>query len=158
MATKAGDVRGIPDCYKEAVVDSILNNLSARVCGKGEFHGVVANTRPSDLLVSGFLLPRPEEIQGADEETSPLHISTHGDDFHAAAAELHRPLRIKLWASVYVRVFPSVSDVSDDGELRPEFHLQQEFSKALRTRTYEAMDALRAELGVERFKESAISI
>jgi len=155
MATKAVDVRGIPDCYKEAVVDSILNNLSARVCGKGEFHGVVANTRPSDLLVSGFLLPRPEEIQGADEETSPLHISTHGVDFHAATSELHRPLRIKLWASVYVRVFPSVSDVSEDGELRPEFHLQQEFSKALRTRTYEAMDALRAELGVERFKESA---
>lgn len=156
MATKAVDVRrSIPDPYKEAVVDSILNNLSARVSGTGEFHRVISNTRPSDLLVSGFLVPRPEELRDSDEETSPLQINAHGIDFHAATEGLRSPIRIKLRASVYVRVFPSAADVGPYGPLRPEFHFLTGISQTLRTGTYQAMDALRAELGVERFKESS---
>ncbi len=153
MVTKAVSAREIPDPPKEAVADSILNNLSARVSGKGEFHRVIANARPSDLLVSGFIVPLPEEARDSDEEANPLQINAHGLDFHVAATSLSHSIKLKLDASVYVRVFPSAADIAPGGPLTPVIHPRPEIGKGLRTRTYAAMDALRAELGVERFKE-----
>src|ERR1700681_3050737 len=146
MVTKAADARNIPDPCKEAVADSILNNLSARVSGKGEFHRVIANARPSDLLVSGFIVARPEEARDNDEEANPLQINAHGLDFHVSDASLGRPIKLKLGGSVYLRVFPSASDTSPGGGLTPVIHPNSEIGKGLRTRTYAAMDALRAEL------------
>jgi len=52
MVTKAVSAREIPDPPKEAVADSILNNLSARVSGKGEFHRV---KRPPQRSTSQWL-------------------------------------------------------------------------------------------------------
>jgi len=154
MVAKAADIRRIADPFKEAVVDSILNNLAARVSGKGEFRRVILNARPSDLLVSGFIVPLPEELRDADEETNPLQINAHGLDFHASAASLHKPIKLRLNGSIYLRIFPSAADMAVGGELPPVIlQPRPEIAKDLRTRTRSGMDALRAELGVERFKE-----
>jgi hypothetical protein len=155
MVTKAAIAKDIPDPCKEAVADSILNNLSARVSGKGRFHCIISNARPSDLLVSGFIVARPKKENENDEEANPLQINAHGLDFHVSDESLSRPIRLRLHGSVYVRVFPSVSDIARGGELTPEIRRAPEIDRGLRTRTYAAMDALRAELGVERFKESS---
>src|SRR3569833_307188 len=157
MVTKAVSARDIPDACKEAVADSILNNLSARVSGEGEFHRVIANARPSDLLVSGFIVARPEEARDNDEEANPLQINAHGLDFHVSDASLDRPIKLKLSGSVYLRVFPSARDIAPGGGLTPIIHLHSDIGKDLRARTYAAMDALRVELGVERFKENSHS-
>lgn len=153
MVTKAAIAKDIPDPCKEAVADSILNNLSARVSGKGEFHRTISNARPSDLLVSGFIVARPKKENESDEEANPLQINAHGLDFHVSDASLSRTVKLKLSGSVYLRVFPSVSDVAPGGGLTPDIRRDSEIDRGLRTSTYAAMDALRAELGVERFKE-----
>jgi hypothetical protein len=155
MVTKAVLARDIADPCKEAVADSILNNLSARVSGKGDFHRFISNARPSDLLVSGFIVPCPKKEGESDEEANPLQINAHGLDFHVSDASLARPIKLRLGGSVYLRVFPSVSDIAPGGELTPEIRRNSEIDRGLKTRTYAAMDALRAELGVERFKESS---
>ena len=61
MKVCAADAAKIDETCKEAVVDGLINNLGARVSGAGEFHRIIYKTRPSGLLVSGFLVPLPEE-------------------------------------------------------------------------------------------------
>lgn len=155
MVTKAAIAKEIPEACKEAVADSILNNLSARVSGRGEFHRTISNARPSDLLVSGFIVARPKQENESDEEANPLQINAHGLDFHVSDESLSRPIKLKLVGSVYVRVFPSVADIASGGELTPEIRRDPEIERGLRSKTYAAMDALRIELGVERFKENS---
>src|ERR1035441_135561 len=120
MVTKAVPARDIPDPCKEAVADSVLNNLSARVSGKGEFHRSISNTRPSDLLVSGFIVARPERENESDEEANPLQLNAHGLDFHVSDASLARPIKLRLGGSVYLRVFPSISDIAPGGGPTPD--------------------------------------
>jgi hypothetical protein len=153
MVTKAADLRKIADPLKEAVVDSILNNLAARVSGKGEFCRVIVNARPSDLLVSGFIVPLPEELRDEDEETNPLQINAHGLDFHASTGSLHKPIKLHLKGSIYLRIFPTASEMAMGGNLAPVIPPRHEIARDLRDRTRAGMDALRAELRVERFKE-----
>jgi Helicase conserved C-terminal domain len=153
MITKAADLRQIPDPLKEAVVDSILNNLAARVSGKGEFRQLIVNARPSDLLVSGFIVPLPEELRNDDEEASPLQINAHGLDFHASTERLHLPISFRLKGSIYVRIFPSAAEMAVGGDLAPVIPARPEIAKNLRDLTRAGMDQLRAELGAERFKE-----
>jgi hypothetical protein len=52
MTIKCLDPRKIHDAYKEAVVDSLLNNLSARVSGRGEFYQIIFGYKPSKALIS----------------------------------------------------------------------------------------------------------
>jgi hypothetical protein len=96
---------------------------------------------------------RPKKESESDEETNPLQINAHGLDFHVSAASLSRTVKLRLYGSVYLRVFPSVSDVAAGGGLTPDIRRNSEIDRGLKTKTYAAMDALRAELGVERFKE-----
>jgi Helicase conserved C-terminal domain len=153
MITKAADLQKIADPLKEAVVDSILNNLAARVSGKGDFRRVILNVRPSDLLVTGFIVPLPEELRNEDEETSPLQINAHGMDFHASAEGLSMPISVRLKGSVYVRIFPSASEMAAGGDLALTIPARPEIAKNLRNLTRAGIDQLRAELGIERFKE-----
>ncbi len=153
MTVTAADAKTIGDSCKEAVVDGIINNLSARVSGAGEFRQVIYGIRPSDLLVSGFIVPCPEEDRGTDEEASPLQINAHGLDFHADAAKLNETVRAHLKASVYIRVFPTQAELGPGGILRPTFVLKPEVTRALRAETRSALDELRIELGIDRYKE-----
>ena len=73
MAVLSKNPREIHDAYKEAVVDSLLNNLSARLAGRGDFYTVVHGSKPSAALMSEFILPMPAEERVGDEESDPHH-------------------------------------------------------------------------------------
>jgi hypothetical protein len=153
MTVRATDPNQIDETCQEAVVDALLGNLAGRVSGTGEFHRFIYKIRPSDLLVSGFLVPCPEEDRDTDEESSPLQLNAHGLDFHIDATSVHKTIRAKVQASVYVRIFPSKDDVADGGRLQPGFLLNTQVRRELGARTRAALDALRAELKVSRYKE-----
>jgi hypothetical protein len=153
MIVRSVDPRAIPDTCKEAVVDSLLNNLGARVSGARSFYRVILGTHPSRLLVSGFILPRPIEERAADEEADPIRISTHGLDFQLDARTLERRVRVELSGSVYVRVLPTAAEVQVGGRLHPIFPLNSEAKANLRQRIKAALDALRTELRVTRREE-----
>ena len=48
MSILSKDPRGIHPAYKEAVVDSLLNGLSARLAGRGDFYKIVYSTKPRE--------------------------------------------------------------------------------------------------------------
>lgn len=152
MVVRGVDPRPINETVKEAVVDALLNNVGARVSGFGEFHRVIYGIRPSSLLVSGFLVPCPEEKRELDEESNPLQINAHGLDLHVASAARAHVMRARLTAAVYVRVFPTAEEIR---QKPPVFLLKPEVRKELTKRVSEGRDALRAELGLERRKEQA---
>lgn len=154
MTARAADLRKVDETCKEAVVDALLNNLAGRVSGIGEFHRIIYRTRPSDLLVSGFLVSCPEDERDSDEESNPLQINAHGLDFHIDAAAIHRPMRAHLSCAVYVRIIPSREDVAPGGRLVPVFLVRPQLQGEVRTRIKLALDALRVELGVQRRKEN----
>lgn len=68
MPIRSENPRDIHPAYKEAVVDSLLNGLSARLAGRGEFYKVVYGTKPSAALMSEFIVPMPAEERAGDEE------------------------------------------------------------------------------------------
>jgi hypothetical protein len=154
MSVRSVDPRKIPDTCKEAVVDSLLNNLGARVSGTGDFYRIILGMHPSRLLVSGFILPRPTEERAGDEEADPIRISTHGLDFQLDAQARDRRSRVQLRGSVYVRILPNAEEVQIGGLLHPIFPLNPEAKVKLRHRIKEALDALRTELNVTRREES----
>ncbi len=153
MTVRATDPSQIDETCQEAVVDGLLNNLAGRVSGTREFHRFIYKIRPSDLLVSGFLVPCPEEDRDTDEESSPLQLNAHGLDFHIDIAAANKKIRARLKTAVYVRIFPSKDDVAEEGRLRPGFLFNGQVKQDLWARTNAALTALRAELGVSRYKE-----
>jgi hypothetical protein len=155
MTTVAVNVKDISDTCKEAVVDSVLGNLAARVSGVGTYHRIISGQRPSGMLVSGFIVPLPEEKRDGDEEADPIRISAHGMDFQIAAGAKQVGMRCKLTGSVYVRLLPTAKDVGPDGPLTPVFPLTSEKKKALREEIFRQLDLLRQELNVQKWKEYA---
>lgn len=103
------DPATIPTSLKEAVVDALLNMTHARISGTGEFGAVLFGARPRTLLNSGFLLPA-RKVQGDDEVTSPIWISSHGLDMQVAA-NASASIRVKPSFAVYVRVLPTAEDL-----------------------------------------------
>ena len=79
------DPERIAASVKEAVADSLLNIIHARISGAGEFGQVLYGARPRSLLNSGFLLPARTDVEG-DEVTSPIWVSAHGCDLQVARA------------------------------------------------------------------------
>ena len=51
MSIKSEDPRKIHDGYKEAVVDSLLNNLAARVAGRDGYYKIIYGAKPSKTLL-----------------------------------------------------------------------------------------------------------
>lgn len=68
MSILSKNPRNIHPAYKEAVVDSLLNGLSARLAGRGDFYKVIYGAKPSAALMSEFIVPMPPEERGGDEE------------------------------------------------------------------------------------------
>ncbi|WP_407513135.1 hypothetical protein [Ralstonia sp. GP71] len=107
--------RDIHPAYKEAVVDSLLNGLSARLAGRGEFYKVIYGTKPSAALMSEFIVPMPTEERGGDEEADPIRISAHGMDFQIRSAAAGTTLGVSLTGAVYVRILPTEDEVKPGG-------------------------------------------
>ena len=100
MSVRCANPREIHDACQEAVVDSLLNNLSARLAGRGEFYPVIYGSKPSAVLMSEFLLPMPQEERGNDEEADPVRISSHGLDFQIDRAAEDTPIEIRVRGAV----------------------------------------------------------
>lgn len=146
MSIKCLDPRKIHDAYKEAVVDSLLNNLSARVSGRGEFYQVIFGNKPSKALISEFLLPMPEAERQGDEEADPIQISAHGLDFQISSEARDEKLRVRLTGAVYVRILPTADEVRPGGRLELSFPLTKKAERALKDEVYAALRKLREQL------------
>lgn len=146
MTIKCLDPRKVHDAYKEAVVDSLLNNLSARAAGREEFYPVIFGNKPSKALISEFLLPMPEAERQGDEEADPIQISAHGLDFQITTSAPGEQLRVRLTGAVYVRILPTAEDIRPGGRLELSFPLTKNAERALKDEVYARLRALREAL------------
>ncbi|WP_321853904.1 C-terminal helicase domain-containing protein [Burkholderia cenocepacia] len=140
------DPREVHDGYKEAVVDSLLNNLSARLEGKGEFYKIVYGMKPSTALMSGFIVPMPLEERVGDEEADPIRISAHGMDLQVRTTDASEMLSVSVLGAVYVRILPTEDEIKTGGRLEPVFPLNTQARALLRTKVKEALGKLEASL------------
>ncbi|MCV2217732.1 C-terminal helicase domain-containing protein [Thauera sp. Sel9] len=138
--------RNIHPAYKEAVVDSLLNGLSARLAGRGDFYKVIYGAKPSATLMSEFIVPMPAEERSGDEEADPIRISAHGMDFQLRSAATNTNLSVSLTGAVYVRILPNEDDMKPGGRLEPTFPLTKEARTEIRSRVKNALTTLEATL------------
>lgn len=138
--------RDIHPAYKEAVVDSLLNGLSARLAGRGDFYKIIYDTKPSAALMSEFIVPMPIEERGGDEEADPIRISAHGMDFQIRSAALGATLGVSLTGAVYVRILPTEDEVKPGGRLEATFPLTREARTEIRGKVKDALTKLIAAL------------
>lgn len=146
MTVLSKDPRKIHDSYKEAVVDSLLNNLSARLAGRGKFYQVIHGSKPSSTLMSEFIVPMPSEEREEDEEADPIRISAHGLDFQVQSDAKTTKMTITVNGAVYVRILPTEDEIQPGGKLEPAFPLSKEALKEIRYRIREALSKLKTEL------------
>lgn len=146
MPTLSENPRQVHPAYKEAIVDSLLNGLSARLAGRGDFYKVIYGTKPSVALMSEFIVPMPVEERGGDEEADPIHISAHGMDFQIRSAAVSTHLGVSLTGAVYVRILPTEDDVKPGGRLEAKFPLTREANAEIRVKVKEALTKLSAVL------------
>ena len=138
--------RDIHPAYKEAVVDSLLNGLSARLAGRGDFYKVIYGAKPSAALMSEFIVPIPADERGGDEEADPIRISAHGLDFQLRSAATSTTLSVSLTGAVYIRILPTEDDVKPGGRLEATFPLTREARADIRSKVKDALGKLVTEL------------
>lgn len=138
--------REIHPAYKEAVVDSLLSGLSARLAGRGDFYKVVYGAKPSAALMSEFIVPMPPEERGGDEEADPIRISAHGMDFQIRSTATGTTLGVSLTGAVYVRILPTQDEVMPGGRLEATFPLTREARTDIRGKVKDALTKLVADL------------
>ena len=116
---------------KEGLVDALLNLTWQRCSGDGPDGETVCGTKPSLRFVSGFLLPRYEET-GQEDETSDIHLSTHGIDCQIVAGAQGN-LTIDVAFSIYVRALPEWQElVRPELDLFPNPPLRRDLEQAIR--------------------------
>lgn len=146
MAILSKNPRDIHPAYKEAVVDSLLNNLAARLSGRGDFYKTIYGAKPSAVLLSEFLVPMPAEERGGDEEADPIRISAHGLDFQILATALDSKITVTATGAVYVRILPTEDEIKLGGRLEPTFPLTRDARLTIREQVKTALDGLAASL------------
>lgn len=146
MTLKSENPRAIHDGYKEAVVDSLLNNVAARLEGKAEFYRVIYGMKPSTALMSGFIVPMPPSERLGDEEADPIRISAHGMDLQMRTSDSAEKLTVDVKGSVYVRILPTADEMKPGAPLCPNFPLNRAARDTFRTRLKADIDALVASL------------
>lgn len=146
MTALSKNPREIHDAYKEAVVDSLLNNLSARLAGRGDFYKIIYGSKPSATLMSEFILPMPAEERIGDEEADPIRISAHGLDFQILASAKATRMVASVKGAIYVRILPTEDEIKPGGRLEAAFPLTGEARQAIRALTREALAKLATEL------------
>src|SRR5260221_4285985 len=148
MSVLSVDPRGIHDACKEAVVDSLLNNLSARLAGRGEFYKIIVGGKPSSVLMSEFIVPMPPDERDGDEEANPIQISAHGLDFQIARSSSKQNISVAVRGAVYVRILPEANDLKPGAHLEPRFPLTRDARRQLKMRVKEDLAKVRTELGM----------
>ncbi|MGB4108038.1 MAG: helicase-related protein [Alphaproteobacteria bacterium] len=116
---------------KEGIVDALLNLTWQRVSGTGQDGETIYGTKPSLKFVSGFLLPRFDDV-GQEDETSDIHLSTLGIDCQIDA-ESNDEIIIEAQFSIYVRAIPSWDELNrSELDLFPNPPLKQEIEQQIR--------------------------
>lgn len=116
---------------KEALSDALLNLTWQRASGAGDEGATVFGAKPSLRFVSGFLLPRYEET-GQEDETSDIHLSTHGLDFQIGAAA-SGSLIVRPTFAIYVRALPSWEELTDQRlQIFPNPPIEKEIETTIR--------------------------
>ena len=128
---------------KEAVCDSLVSLLVARVSGMDERGCNLYGRSPRRNIVAGQLLPR----YGAtgDDETSDIRVASIGVDFVVAAGS-RAQVRVTPRFCVYLRILPQWSDlVAGGGDLEFDFRLnssvQHQIDDAIRVNREAALKA-----------------
>jgi hypothetical protein len=146
MTVTSKNPRDIHDAYKEAVVDSLLNTLSARLAGRGDYYKIIYGSKPSAALMTEFIVPMPAEERMGDEESDPIQISAHGLDFQIDADSNHTKMSVSVRGAVYVRILPTEDEVKPGGILEATFPLTREIRITIRANVREALSKLAEEL------------
>lgn len=120
----------ISTTLKEAVVDSLVNLTYAQISGHGSTGQYIFGARPRTVLNSGFLLPQ-KELDGDDEVTSPIWVSSHGLDLQVGA-EMRGTIVVQPMLSLYVRVLPTEEDLKRPN-CKATFTLRPALAKELNT-------------------------
>ena len=128
---------------KEAVCDSLVSLLVARVSGTDERGRTLYGRSPRRNIVAGQLLPRYGTT--GDDETSDIRIASIGVDFVVAAGS-NAAVRVTPRFSVYLRILPQWSDlVAGGGDLDFDFRLSSSVRKqiddAIKTNRQAALEA-----------------
>lgn len=144
---KAVDARKIHDGCKEAVVDALLNGLTARLSGKGDFGRIVYATKPRSAFSTAFLLPKPLRERTGDEEASPIQISAHGLDFQIASDAARTPIVAAAKGAAYVRIYPTADEMRPGTACYPTFPVTSEVKRRLKTEIRNGLAELINELG-----------
>jgi len=145
MTVYSKDPGKIHDAYKEAVVDSLLNNLSARLAGRGEFYKTISGNKPSAELMTEFIVPMPNDERDGDEESNPIQISAHGVDFQISY-DANNKIKVSVNGALYVRILPTEEEIKPGGILEATFPLTNEVQKEIRARVRQALTALAKKL------------
>lgn len=128
---------------KEGLVDALLNLTWERASGSGIDGMTVFGAKPSLRFVSGFLLPRYEET-GQEDETSDIHLSTHGIDLQIAA-DAQGQFRIKIDFAIYVRALPDWEELNrPELDLFPNPPIRKELEKHIRDEMKSRFAAVKA--------------
>ena len=94
-------------------------------------------------FVSGFLLPRYEET-GQEDETSDIHLSTHGLDCQIAA-DAKGNLGVSVAFSIYVRALPEWDELTrPELDLFPNPPLRRELERSIREMMKDRLTATEA--------------
>ena len=141
---KISDLRALPEEVtnrltdaKEGLVDSLLNLTLQRVSGFGSEGEIVYGVKPSLRFVSGFLLSRYEET-GQDDETTDIHLSTHGLDFQIKT-EAAGEVDVAIEFSIYVRALPDWDELTrTELDLFPNPPLKRDIEQLIRATTKSA--------------------
>ena len=129
---------------KEGLVDALLNLTFRRVSGSGPDGQIVYGPKASVRFVSGFLLPRFEE-SGQEDETSDIHLSTHGLDCQIAV-DANGTLSVQAEFSIYVRALPEWAEiVRRELEIFPNPSLRRNVEQAIREARAVRLVQVRAE-------------
>lgn len=129
---------------KEAICDSLVNSLAARVSGMDERGKVAFGTSPRRGIFSAQLLPR-FDATGTDDETSDIRIATLGMDF-VLSEDAEGLIWLQPRFSVFLRVIPEWNDfVMAGGPLDFDFKLdaevQREIDERIRAERQPALEA-----------------
>ena len=99
---------------KEAICESLVNNLYGVLSGGKEEGREVVNNKPSTKFISGFLEPLSVPLNSnmsVDAARNPIHVITQGLDMQVSAKG-SSPLALTTTFSIYVRLLPTAEQVN----------------------------------------------
>lgn len=145
LCSQAVHNSGVITDAKEALVDALLNRTWQRCSGWGSEGSFVYGVKPSQRFVSGFLLPRFDEL-GVQDETSDIHISAHGLDFQVLSGA-YGVVIVTVQLSIYIRVLPGWNELINPSlDIMPQPPIKRDIQLLI-------TDATRQRLSVEFTEE-----